>query len=486
MPETQAREWKRSWRDEHLKWICGFANARGGVLEIGKDDDGAIVGVENPLRLLEEIPNKALALLGVVVDVSLRSQEGGEYLEVAVDPYPNPISYKGRYHYRTGSTKQVLRGAALNRFLLRKHGRNWDDAPVPGVGLKDLDRRALDAFRRRGVAKDRLPTEALKESDGGLVESLRLREGEHLRRAAVLLFHPAPTRFFAGAFVKIGYFRSDTDLAYQDVVEGDLLSQVDRAVDLLCTKYSKAIVSYEGIYRRETPLVPGEALREAVLNAVVHRDYSHSAPIQIRVYDDRISLWNPGELPVGWTEADLLGEHASVPHNPLIANAFLRAGMVEAWGRGIANILEACRASGRAEPHWRPRPGGLRLDFVSTKTTGQEGAGLEQPESEPEAKPQPESQPESLGPQPESRPKSLEARVLRQLANGPLSKTELSRRLGQKSVSGRLNQVVRALVSDGRIAFTIPDKPRSRLQKYRLTNEGRSAPDATATGRAEP
>lgn len=154
MPETQARERKRSWRDEHLKWFCGLANARGGVLEIGTDEGGEIVDVENPLRLLEEIPNRALA--GVVVDVGLRSQEGGEYLEVAVDPYANPINCKGRYQYRTGSTKQVLRGAALNRFLRRKHGRNWNDAPEPVIGLKDLHRRALDGFRRRSVANDRV------------------------------------------------------------------------------------------------------------------------------------------------------------------------------------------------------------------------------------------------------------------------------------------------------------------------------------------
>ena len=111
-------------------------------------------------------------------------------------------------------------------------------------------------------------------SDGDPMEMLRLREGQYLRRAEVLLFHPDPARFFAGAFVKIGYFRTETDLAYQDVIEGNLFAQVDRTVDLLCTKYSRAAISYEGIYRRETPPTPVEALREAVLNAVAHRDYT--------------------------------------------------------------------------------------------------------------------------------------------------------------------------------------------------------------------
>ena len=250
MDESQNLEWKSSWRDEYLKWICGFANAQGGLLVIGKNDRGEVVGVKDPLRLLEEIPNKTQSLLGIVVDVNLKSEEGGEYLEIRVESHPNPISYKGEHHYRSGSTKQVLRGAALNRFLLGKHGRNWDDAPMPGIGLRDLDGRTLDEFRQRGVASDRMPATMVGESDGNLIELLHLREGEHLRRAAVLLFHPDPTRFFAGAFVKIGYFRSETELAYQDVVEGSLFVQVDRTVDLLRTKYSKAEISYEGILRR--------------------------------------------------------------------------------------------------------------------------------------------------------------------------------------------------------------------------------------------
>ncbi|MCY4174452.1 MAG: hypothetical protein OXF25_10445 [Cyanobacteria bacterium MAG CAR3_bin_5] len=110
---------------------------------------------------------------------------------------------------------------------------------------------------------------------------------------------------------------TETDLAYQDVIEGNLLTQVDRTVDLLCTKYARAALSYEGIYRRETPPAPAEALREAVLNAVAHRNYAHSAPVRIRVHDHRIALWSPGSLPLDWTLDKLMGAHASAPHNPV-------------------------------------------------------------------------------------------------------------------------------------------------------------------------
>ena len=379
--------------------------------------------------------------------------------------------------------------------MLSKHGRNWDDAPRPGVGLGELDGRTLAEFRRRGIASGRLPSGALNESDGDLIEMLRLREGEYLRRAAVLLFHPDPVRFFAGAFVKIGYFRTETDLAYQDVIEGNLFVQVDRTVDLLRTKYSKAEISYEGIYRRETPPAPGEALREAVLNAVAHRDYSSPAPIQIRVYDDRIALWNPGTLPPDWTLDKLVGTHASAPHNPGIANAFFRAGMVEAWGRGIGDIVRVCRAAGTAEPRWEVEPGGLRLEFMFTGTgagprssnavheTARERRGTPRKADDPahETARGERRRPES---QPESQPESLAVRVIRQLADGPMSKADLSRSLGQKKISGQLNSVIRSLVTDGSIGYTIPEKPRSRLQKYRLTDRGRAAVEGLSTRNA--
>ena len=268
-PETQNVEWKRSWRDKHLKWICGFANAQGGILEIGRDDSGKVVGVKGVLRLLEEIPGKVQSLLGIVVDVNLKSEAGREYLEIAVEPHPNPISYKGEFHYRSGSTKQVLRGAALSRFLLARYGRTWDDMPLPGVGLKDLDTRVVDAFRRRTVRSGRLPAEVLGEPIEILVGNLSLREGEHLKRAAALLFHPSPGRLVPDAYVKIGYFRG-SELLFQDEIGGDLFAQVDRAMDLLYTKYTRGLVSYDDVYRVETFPVPREAMREAVINAVRH------------------------------------------------------------------------------------------------------------------------------------------------------------------------------------------------------------------------
>lgn len=179
MKESQNTEWKQSWRDEYLRWICGFANAEGGTLVIGKNDQGEVVGIANAGRLLEDIPNKVRDILGIVVAVNLHSQAGLDWLEIEVDPYPSPISYKGEYHLRSGSTKQELKGAALDRFLLRKLGRHWDGVPVPHVGVKDLDPAALQAFRRLAAQSGRLSAAFVADSDALLIEKLHLLEGPY-------------------------------------------------------------------------------------------------------------------------------------------------------------------------------------------------------------------------------------------------------------------------------------------------------------------
>ena len=330
MKEHQHIEWKESWRDDYLKWISGFANADGGVLVIGRNNKGVATGLPNAAKLLEGIPNKVCDILGIMVEVNLRDEAGKDYVEVVVEPHPYPVSYKGEYHVRSGSTKQELRGAALDRFLLRKQGRTWDGVPVPQVATRDLSKTAIATFRKLARQSQRLDAAILREAIPGLIEKLHLLDGKYLKRAAVLLFHSDPEAVVTGAFVKIGFFRTNADLLYHDEIHGDLFTQVDRTMDLLLTKYLKAGISYVGIQRIETLPVPEAALREAVLNAIIHKDYASGTPIQISVYQDQLMLWNTGELPPDWTVAKLKGKHPSHPFNPDVANAFFRAGMIEA------------------------------------------------------------------------------------------------------------------------------------------------------------
>jgi hypothetical protein len=271
LPGSQVRCFgvKASWRDDHLRWICGFANAEGGVLVIGRNDKGEVVGVAAAAKLLEDLPNKIRDLLGMLVEVNLHTTGAREYLEVVTPAYPSPISYRGHFYQRSGSTLQELKG---------------------------------------------------------------------------------------------------------------------------------------------------------VLNAVVHRDYMISAPIQIRVYDDRLVLWNSATLPEGWTQETLLGAHQSQPANPDIANTFFRAGEIEAWGR----VSEANR--------------------------------VRHPEATPEV-----------------------ARLLAALGS-EMSRTEIMDVLGlkdEKHFRVRYQQVAARL---GLIELTIPGKPNSRLQKCRLTAAGRARLATVRTG----
>ncbi|CAG0995478.1 hypothetical protein FLAV_02558 [Flavobacteriales bacterium] len=363
MSETQNIEYKSSWRDEYLKWICGFANANGGTIFIGKDDAGNVVGISDSKRLMEEIPNKVKDTLGILVDVNLHKTKQGEFIEIVVEPYPYPVNYKGQYHIRSGSTKQELKGAALDKFLLQKKGKRWDGVPVPKVSVKDLKQETFEFFRKRAFKSQRIDEDSLTDSNEHLIENLQLKEGEYLKRSAILLFHSNPEKFVTGAYIKIGYFQSDDDLKFQDEIHGNLFEQIEKTMDLLFTKYIKAEISYEGINRVEKFEYPKEAVREALLNAVAHKDYSGGVPIQISVYSDKIIFWNEGQLPENWTVKTLLEKHASRPYNPDIANALFRSGYIESWGRGTIKIIKECKQAGIPEPVFSYDSSDISVEF---------------------------------------------------------------------------------------------------------------------------
>jgi ATP-dependent DNA helicase RecG len=219
--------------------------------------------------LLEDIPNKVRDILGLIVDVNLYSEDGKDYLEIVVNPNPYPVNYYGEYHYRTGSTKQLLKGQALNHFLMQKTGITWDSVPVSDVTIKDLRNDSFDIFREQAVLSKRMDKKDVEASNEQLLDSLNLLDGYNLKRAGILLFHHNPEKWIPGAYIKIGYFETDADLKYQDEIHGSLLSQAVRVVDLIFTKYLKAAITYEGVTRVETYPFPKEAIREAVYKEIV-------------------------------------------------------------------------------------------------------------------------------------------------------------------------------------------------------------------------
>jgi ATP-dependent DNA helicase RecG len=361
--ESQNIEFKLIWRDEYLKWICGFANAYGGTIFIGKDDSGNVIDLKDAKKHLEEIPNKVKDTLGILADVNLHQTDQGKYIEILVEQYPFPVNYKGQYHYRSGSTKQELKGAALDKFLLQKKGKRWDGVPVPNVSINDLKQETFDFFRKRAFRSQRIDEESLADSNEHLIENLQLKEGKFIKRASILLFHPNPEKYITGAYIKIGFFESDSDLRFQDEIHGNLFEQIEKTTELLFTKYIKALISYEGLNRVETYEYPKEAIREALLNAVAHKDYSGGVPIQISVYTDKLMIWNEGQLPENWTIKNLLEKHASRPYNPDIANTLFRSGYIESWGRGTIKIINECKKAGIPEPVFTYDSSDISVEF---------------------------------------------------------------------------------------------------------------------------
>lgn len=351
MAESQNIEWKQSWRDEYLKWICGFANAQGGKIFIGTRDDGTVIGVSNSKKLLEDIPNKIQNKLGIMTDVNLLREGGLDYIEIVVNPWSFPVNYDGEYHYRSGSTKQLLRGNALTNFLMEKTGLKWDAATISNIGIDDLDKESFDIFRREALRSGRMAKEDLEIPNAELLAKLDLVVDGNLKRAGALCFYREPEKVIGGCYVKIGKFEG-SELLYQDEVHGSLLIMADRVIDLIYLKYLKAAITYHKETRVETYPFARDAVREAVFNALIHCNWADNVPVQIRIEDDAMFVSNCSMLPFGWTAEILLGSHASKPYNPDIARVFYRAGYIESWGRGIQKIRDACKNLGSADPEY--------------------------------------------------------------------------------------------------------------------------------------
>lgn len=362
--EIQDVEYKSSWHDKYLEWICGFANAQGAVMYFGVNDDHEVIGLENVDRLMEDIPNKIVTTMGIVVDVNLHEQDGLEYIEVVIEPSNIPINYRGKYYYRSGSTMQELRGPALQQFILKKMGRSWDDVINDHATLDDIDRGAIDYFLKNGIRANRIPEEQLNDSTKDVLTSLHLMDEKgHLKNAALLLFGKDPLKFFTSVRFKIGRFGNDeSDLLIQDIIEGNIIQMADRVLEVLKAKYLVSPVRFEGMRRYEELEVPIESLREMLYNSICHKDYT-GLDIQMHVYNDHVEIWNEGELPDGYNEEVLYGKHSSKPRNRNIADTMFKAGFIDTWGRGYKKIQDGFKVAGLPMPTVKSEFGGTTVTF---------------------------------------------------------------------------------------------------------------------------
>ncbi len=349
--ESQTAEFKQIWKDEYLKTICAFANSEGGTLYIGIADNGKVVGINNAEMLLGVLPNKINNRLGILVNVELKQNGGKEYLEVKINKTYAPVSVNGKFYKRSGSNTIELNGSNLTNFLLKKYGKTWDDVIIENFGLDNVNLETVEKFKN--WSRKRVPFIDEEKDLESLFEKLNLYENGHLKRAAVLLFGKNPQKYFVQAHSKIGKFLSHSEVLTSDIIEGNLFEQLEKIIDILRTKYLKSYISYDNLNRVETLEYPYNAIREAVINGLIHRDYSDTTVLQIRVYNNEIVFTNGATLSQEVPIEQFKLNHISKPFNPVIANMFYKAGFVESWGRGTNNIVEECVKMGLPEPEYK-------------------------------------------------------------------------------------------------------------------------------------
>lgn len=352
MKENQTTEFKLKMNDNCLKTCCAFANTEGGKLYIGYDDDGKIIGVQDAESSIENLPNIIRNRLNLYVSIIATTKEEKDLIEIAVPKVDYPVFYEGKIFVRIGSTNQLLEGNDLIEFILRKSKNSWDDVTVDTVTIEELDEESFRIFRKEGQKNKRIPLDDISIGREQLLEKMTLVRNGRPTRAAVLLFHPHPEYFFPGAHVKLGYFNSRNILKYQDELYGPLIVLAKRIEEILTVKYLYATIEYKGVTRIETLPYAREAIREGILNALMHNNYMSAQPISIRISPKELWISNMCIFPSGWTSETLFEVHESRQLNPNVAVGFFRAGMVERFGSGIRKIIDSSKSNGNPLPNY--------------------------------------------------------------------------------------------------------------------------------------
>jgi len=441
--ESQKAEFKLIWKDEFLKQLCGFANAHGGTLYLGVSDSGKVVGLQNATRLLEEIPNKGANILGIILKVDLLLENNLPYLMINVPKSQQPVSLRGKYYVRSGTTIQELNGPSLQNFLMKRNNLTWDEIGVPSASFTDIDASTVQRFIELSISANRLHPDARNSSLQSLFGNLHLLDDlKQIKRVALLAFAADPVKFFPSMYAKIGRFVSETNIVVQDVIECNLFTMIENIMDILKAKYLKSVISYNGLHREEQLEYPVKALREAILNALIHRDYT-GAVTQIRVNNDSFEIWNAGLLPEELKIEMLYKQHASIPRNRSLANLFFRAGYIESWGRGTIAIAQECKAYGLPAPAFNEQFGGFTIEFYNPEAKA--------PPVNPQVTPQ-------VTPQ-------VAALVL--AIQGEMTRQELQVKIGLSDREYFRREYLKPALELGLIEMTLPDKPNSKNQKYR-------------------
>jgi ATP-dependent DNA helicase RecG len=455
LPEGKTLEFKRDISSPKplLKTLAAFANTAGGRLIIGVGDDKQIVGVEDPLDEEERLCNLIADSIAprLVPNIELITIDGRTVLIAEVflsNSRPHFLRSEGPesgVYVRLGSTNRQADRELIAELRRSVEGVSFDEMPMNELSVDDLDlKTATQLFEssRELNEKELMTLKLLRKEQGRLVPT----------KGAVLLFGKERNRYFSDSWIQCGRFIGKDRAEIFDHIE--LYDHLPKAVDsimLFLKKHAMRGADFSEIRRKDVWSIPLSILREAVINALVHTDYSQrGAPIRVAFFDDRIEIENPGILLPGMTIEDMK-QGISKIRNPVIARVFRELGLIEQWGSGIRRMFKEAEEMGL--PELQIVELGMRMRFIV-----------------PLLEPLPiRTTPEQVEAQVEAQ---VDLDILSTLAVVPLSSSEIAATLGHKQLSGNLRKTLPRLRKAGLLEYTIPEKPNSRLQKYRLTELG--------------
>lgn len=360
--ESEQLEFKTSTASlsSGMQTVCAFLNSTsGGTLIFGVKDNGQIVGQEITDKTRKEIAVE-LNKLEPTAKIELKYikvVDDRQAIVFLVNPGEKaPYSYDGRAFTRNQST--TIRMSKEEYIYL--HNLNnpvlWESLTSHKCKLSDLDRIKIQEVVRMAVFEKRLPESALSASVSDILKKFELIVDNKLTNAAVILFCKNEAKQFMQSTLKLARFRGVDKTVFLDtkMFRGNAFDLYDKAMEFLNFNLPIAAHIAPGKSKRvEEPAIPYNVLREAITNALVHRDYSHAGgSMEIAVYDDRVNISNIGALPKGVLLSHLSKEHLSIQRNPLIAHIFYLCGKIEKWGRGTIDMIQDCKKVGNPLPQY--------------------------------------------------------------------------------------------------------------------------------------
>jgi ATP-dependent DNA helicase RecG len=349
--ETENVEFKETDNEAFYKTLSAFSNGEGGTVVLGVNDRGEVKGIKPSGQYITDLTNRIVNNLSIRPRIKTHEIKSKRILTVEVEKGQDLVGYKGHYYTRVGNTTREMTPKELRRKLLSDV--QWD-ALSDDFSLDEIDTETVKRFIRLSREKGRLDFAEETESVDKILSKLDLIVDGKLTNGAILLFGKNPQKHFDYAVVRIGRFKTPTTIIGDRWIRGNLFQQVREAIEAIQGFINVRYEIKGRLERYEIWDYPLDALREALINALIHRDYLiDKYEVTVKIYEDSIQFYNPGELPDGITIEDLKKpSHDSIPRNKLIARVFYLAGYIEQWGTGTHRMIEDLKSAGLPEPQF--------------------------------------------------------------------------------------------------------------------------------------